>query len=81
LSVGADNFYVNFPKLLASGQKIKFLIPDWTYFHCPGTTLAGEWPENQILISNWTYFHCPGATPCNVGENPLELGELVTSAT
>jgi len=21
------------PKLLASGQKIKFLIPDWTYFH------------------------------------------------
>jgi len=40
----------------------QILIPDWTYFHCPGTTLVvGEWPENQILIPNWTYFHCPNA--------------------
>jgi len=39
------------------------LIPDWTYFHCPGATLAlDEWPENQILIPDWTYFHCPGTT-------------------
>jgi len=40
----------------------QILIPDWTYFHCPGATLLVEWPENQILIPDWTYFHCPGAT-------------------
>jgi len=28
----------------------QILIPDWTYFHCPGATLIGEWPENQFLI-------------------------------
>jgi len=39
------------------------LIPDWTYFHCPGATLVnGQWPENQILIPDWTSFHCPGTT-------------------
>jgi len=26
----------------------QILIPDWTYFHCPGTTP--------------TYFHCPGTS-------------------
>jgi len=38
---------VNFHKTQASGQKNQILIPDWTYFHCPGTTLVGEWLENQ----------------------------------
>jgi len=49
-----------------SGQKIKILIPEWTYFHCPGTTLIrceanlggarttnrlfGQW---EIGPSNW----------------------------
>jgi len=47
LLVGEDNFYfllslVNFHKILASGQKIKFLIPHLTYFHCPDATLAGN---------------------------------------
>jgi len=28
----------------------QILIPDWTYFYCPGTTLTHEWLENQILI-------------------------------
>jgi len=46
----------------------QILIPDWTYFYCPGANLlrqfaqvVGEWPENQILIPDWTYFYCPGA--------------------
>jgi len=46
------------------------LIPDWTYFHCPGAILVpcqfsqvvSKWPENQILISDWIYFYCPGTT-------------------
>jgi len=35
----------------------QILIPNWTYFHCPGTTLVevlGEWRENQALIPDWT---------------------------
>jgi len=39
------------------------LIPDWTYFHCPSTTLIAKWPENQILIPDWAYFHCPASSP------------------
>jgi len=33
---------VNFHKSLASGHKKQILIPDWTYFHCPGATLVGQ---------------------------------------
>jgi len=29
----------NFGTILASGKKNQILIPDWTYFHCPGATL------------------------------------------
>jgi len=37
------------------------LIPDWTYFHCPGSKGSSSMGENQTLIPDWTYFHCPGS--------------------
>jgi len=40
----------------------QILIPDWTYFHCPGTTLVGKWPENQNF-----YSYCPLRLPKNRG--------------
>jgi len=51
-----------FSQVVGEWLENQILIPDWTYFHCPGTTLVGEWLENQILIPDWTYFYCPGAT-------------------
>jgi len=60
----------SFSKVVGEWLENQILIPDWTYFYCPGATLVprqfsqvvGEWPENQILIPDWTYFHCPGTT-------------------
>jgi len=33
-------------------------VPANQFSPSPGTTLTGEWPQNQILIPDWTYFHC-----------------------
>jgi len=43
--VGADNFYfllslINFHKTFGKWSENQILIPDWTYFHCPGSMLA-----------------------------------------
>jgi len=45
LSVGADDFYfllslVNFHKTFGEWPGNQILIPDWTYFNCPGATLV-----------------------------------------
>jgi len=44
LSVGADNFYfllssVQFSQVVGKWPENQILIPDWTYFCCPGATL------------------------------------------
>jgi len=40
-----------FSQVVGEWPENQILIPNWTYFHCPGITLTfGEWPENQILI-------------------------------
>jgi len=48
LSVGADNFVLPQFSQVGEWRENQILIPDWTYFYCPGTALKiGEWPENQ----------------------------------
>jgi len=39
-----------FSQVVGEWPENQILIPDWSYFHCPGATLAqlGEWRENQI---------------------------------
>jgi len=32
------------------GEKIKFLIPDWTYFHCPGATLTQDIEATKAFL-------------------------------
>jgi len=39
LLVGADDFYLNSVDI-GEWLENQILIPDWTYFHCPGTTLV-----------------------------------------
>jgi len=51
-----------FSQVVGEWPENQILIPDWTYFYCPGAALIVEWPENQILIPDWPYFYCPGAT-------------------
>jgi len=59
MSVGADDFYF----LLSLGQfsqdtgewpENQILIPDWTYFHCPGATLERERKhEARMALGQW----------------------------
>jgi len=51
-----------FSQVVGEWLENQILIPDWTCFYCPCTTLVGEWPGNQILIPNWTNFHCHDTT-------------------
>jgi len=44
LLVGVDDFYFfvvphQFSQDIGKWPENQILIPDWTYFHCPGTTL------------------------------------------
>jgi len=55
LLVGAENFYFllslaifRFSQDIGEWPENQILIPDWTYFHCPGTTLV-------IVSFRWTF--------------------------
>jgi len=66
-----------FSQVVGEWPENQILIPDWTYFYCPGATLGndnGEWPENQILIPDWTYFHCPNKS---TNENAVSHGIFI----
>jgi len=53
--LSSSNFGSSSHETLASGQNIK-LIPDWTYFHCPGATLPLNYrPKNRITSPNLNY--------------------------
>jgi len=57
LSVGADDFYfllslANFHQALDEWPENQILIPDWTYLHCPGTTLIFT-ASGQKIKSNF----------------------------
>jgi len=32
-----------FSQVVGEWPENQILIPDWTYFHCPGTTLVAQW--------------------------------------
>jgi len=56
LSVGADDFFFfvvprQFSQVVGEWPENQILIPDWTYFHCPGTTLKFDcWLVRTIFI-------------------------------
>jgi len=57
LSVGADDFYFfvvprQFSQDIGEWPENQILIPDWTYFYCPGTTLARDNKKIKIVRTN-----------------------------
>jgi len=55
LSVGADDFYfllslAQFLQDFGEWPENQILIPDWTYFHCPGATLVPLSPDQKHRV-------------------------------
>jgi len=39
-----------FSQVVSEWPENQILIPDWTYFHCPGTTLALDCPSPYFFF-------------------------------
>jgi len=46
-----------FSQVVGEWPENQILIPDWTYFHCPGATLFGLFQKFTYLLSY--YFSLP----------------------